>query len=145
MTVNPKRLELDHFLPYLVNKLAARFSSELSEVYESRFGITIPEWRIITHLSQSGNVSVREIFERVAMDKSKVSRATARLEAAGFIAKEVNESDRRLVSLQLTRKGKELFNQIQPHAIAYEKQALARLTAPEKKMFREIIFKLLDE
>jgi len=46
-------LELDKFLPYLVNKLASRLSDELAAVYQQRFGITIPEWRVIAHLAEN--------------------------------------------------------------------------------------------
>ena len=76
-------LDLDRFIPYLVNVLASRLSRELAKVYEARFGISIPEWRVVAHLSQHEDVSIREIHDRVDMDKAKVSRAAARLEAVG--------------------------------------------------------------
>jgi DNA-binding MarR family transcriptional regulator len=137
-------LELDRFLPYLVNNLASRLSTELAAVYRRRFGITIPEWRVIAHLAGNKNVSIREIFARVAMDKSKVSRAAARLELAGYVEKNVNNADRRLVELQLTAKGRKLFQQIEPLALAYERQALSALSSQEEDLFRAVIAKLLE-
>jgi DNA-binding MarR family transcriptional regulator len=136
-------LQLDRFLPYLVNKLAGRMSAELAQVYQARFGISIPEWRVIAHLAENRNVSVREVFERVAMDKSKVSRAAARLEMGGFVEKKVNSADRRLVELRLTRKGRALFEQIEPLALEYERGALAALSAEEAAVFRALVGKLL--
>jgi len=136
-------LELDRFLPYLVNKLAGRLSDELAAVYQTRFGITIPEWRVIAHLSENRNVSIREIFVRVAMDKSKVSRAAARLELSGFVQKTVNNADRRLIELQLTAKGRKLFEKIEPLALAYEREALAALSPDEAEIFRLLVGKLL--
>jgi DNA-binding MarR family transcriptional regulator len=136
-------LELDRFLPYLVNKLASRLSVELAAVYQKRFGITIPEWRVIAHLAENRNVSIREIFVRVAMDKSKVSRAAARLELSGFVKKTVNSTDRRLIELQLTPKGQKLFEKIEPLALAYERDALAALSPREAELFRTLIGKLL--
>jgi DNA-binding MarR family transcriptional regulator len=135
--------ELDRFLPYLVNNLATRLSDELAAVYQTRFGITIPEWRVIAHLAANKNVSIREIFIRVAMDKSKVSRAAARLELSGIVKKTVNTSDRRLIELQLTAKGQKLFEKIEPLALAYERQALSALSAQEAETFRTLISKLL--
>jgi DNA-binding MarR family transcriptional regulator len=137
-------LELDRFLPYLVNKLASRLSGELAGVYQRRFGITIPEWRVIAHLAEHRNVSVREIFLRVAMDKSKVSRAAARLELSGFVEKNINEADRRLVELRLTAKGRAMFKAIEPLALAYERQALSALTPEEARLFRTLLGKLLN-
>jgi DNA-binding MarR family transcriptional regulator len=137
-------LDLDRFLPYLVNVLASRLSRELAGVYEARFGISIPEWRVIAHLSQNRNVSVREIHQRVDMDKAKVSRAAARLEAIGVIEKKVNGEDRRLVELRLTKKGRKMFEEIEPLALAYEREVLSALSQSERATFRAVVGKLLS-
>lgn len=143
MTNAAHDFDLDRFLPYLVNVLASRLSTELAEVYEARFGISIPEWRVIAHLSQNHEVSVREVFRRVDMDKAKVSRAAARLEARGLITKRANSDDRRLVKLALTRKGRHLFDEIAPLALAYESDFLGRLGSREAATFRSLLAKLL--
>ncbi len=118
---------LDDFLPYRVNVLAGRLSREFATRYRERFGISIPEWRVVAHLSQSGAVSVREIHTRVDMDKSKVSRAAARLEAAGYVEKRVNPADRRLVELTLTGKGRAMMAELAGVARAYQAELIARL------------------
>ena len=143
MASDPTALDLDRFLPYLVNVLASRLSRELAAIYEARFGISIPEWRLIAHLAQNGDISVREIHERVDMDKAKISRAAAQLETLGLIEKEINEGDRRLVSLRLTRKGRALFARIEPLALAYEREALSALSLSEQAGLRAAIDKLL--
>ena len=136
-------LELDRFLPYLVNTLGNRLSQELGEIYASRFGISIPEWRVIAHLSQHRDVSIREVFSRVAMDKAKVSRAAARLELTGLVEKRVNPADKRLISLKLTEAGRALFEQIAPLALAYETEMLASLSPEEQETFRQLLSRLL--
>jgi DNA-binding MarR family transcriptional regulator len=136
-------LDLDQFLPYLVNVLANRLSRELAGVYQARFGISIPEWRVIAHLSQHEDVSVREIHQRVDMDKAKVSRAAARLEAIGFIEKTDNKGDRRLVALRLTRRGRRLFTEIEPLALAFERESLSTLSKTEEAALRSVLKKLL--
>ncbi|MGX1307738.1 DNA-binding MarR family transcriptional regulator [Amorphus suaedae] len=133
---------LDDFLPYLVNVLGTRLSVELGADYGRRFSISIPEWRVLAHLSQYEHVSVREIYRRVEMDKAKVSRAAARLEAAGLIRKDVPE-DRRLVALSLTEKGRALFSEIAPLALAFEERFLEKLTPEEAETFRRLVGKLL--
>lgn len=140
---DPPVLALDAFLPYLVNVLAGRLSRELAAVYAERLGISIPEWRVIAHLSQEGGVSVREIHARVDMDKAKVSRAAQRLEAIGLVEKSVGGADRRLVELRLTRKGRRAFAEIAPLALAYERAVLSELTPAEAEAFRTILGKLL--
>lgn len=119
--------DLTRFLPYRLAVVAEKLSEGLARRYRSEFGISVPEWRVLVHLAHSGNVSVRDIEARVAMEKSKVSRAASRLEASGYIVKEVNENDRRLLQLSLTAKGQALMARLLPIAIAYQEEVIARL------------------
>ncbi|PWE32524.1 MarR family transcriptional regulator [Maritimibacter sp. 55A14] len=135
--------DLDAFLPYQVNVLAARMSREFAERYRARFGISVAEWRVVAHLSQTGPVSVREIHARVDMDKSKVSRAAQRLEAAGYLRKRPHPGDRRLVELSLTPKGQAMMAELTEIAKAYQTDLAARLDG-EKPAFQAAIQRLLD-
>ena len=118
---------LPEFLPYRLAVAAARVSRAFSARYRRDFGLTIPEWRVLAHLAQSDAVSVREIHARVGMDKSKVSRAAARLQAAGLLAKSANPADARLVDLRLTPAGAALFERLIPVALAYQAELVDRL------------------
>ncbi len=132
MPFQSEPFNLDRFLPYRLNVLAGRLSREFSTRYRERFGISIPEWRVVAHLSQSGAVSVREIHEKVDMDKSKVSRAASRLEQAGYVEKRVNPADRRLLELTLTPKGRAMMEELTKVANAYQAELEARLGTPDE-------------
>ncbi len=119
--------DLTTFLPYRVAVAAQILSDGLARRYRDNFGISVPEWRVLVHLAQSCNVSVRDIEVRAAMEKSKVSRAATRLEEAGYIAKAVNTSDRRLVQLSLTAKGRSLMAELLPIAIRYQNEIETRM------------------
>lgn len=119
--------DLARFLPYRLNAAAARVSRAFAEHYRDEFGISIAEWRVLVHLHQAGAVSVRDIEARTEMEKSKVSRAASRLEAAGHVAKAVNDADRRLVELTLTPKGQALVARLLPVAMRFQAELTARL------------------
>ena len=136
--------DLSAFLPYQLAVVSSRISREFSELYRGEFGLTIPEWRVLAHLAQSDQVSVREIQARVDMDKSKVSRAAARLEAQGLIEKRENLEDRRLLDMRLTAKGRDLIARIVPIADAYQAQLLAQIGA-DAALFRAALLRLLEE
>jgi DNA-binding MarR family transcriptional regulator len=135
MTDRPALPDFDlvRFTPYRLAVAAEKTSEELARHYRDRFGISIPEWRVLVHLAQpldgQETVSIRDIEARVAMEKSKVSRAASRLEAAGYIAKAVDAGDRRLVRLALTDDGRALMVELLPLALAYQTQIEARLGA----------------
>ena len=134
--------ELGAFLPYQLAVLSARISRGFSTLYQQKFGISVAEWRVVAHLSQAGTVSVREIHERIDMDKSKVSRAASRLEAAGYITKTANPEDGRLVALALTAKGRAMIDDLAPLARAYQDSVLAELGS-DAPAFRAAIERLL--
>jgi DNA-binding MarR family transcriptional regulator len=144
---NPERTVstfiLDEFLPYRISVLAARISREFAEIYRQKFGISRAEWRVVAHLSRIGAVSVREIHKHVDMDKSKVSRASSRLEENGYITKKTNELDKRLVELSLTGKGRGMVSELAPLAMAYEKELLEQLGG-QAPGFRDAVTKLLE-
>lgn len=118
---------LDEFLPYKLAELSRRVSGGFSRHYRERYGISVAEWRVVAHLSQETAVSVREIHNRVGMDKPKVSRAATRLEASGYVKKVVNEHDRRLVELSLTPKGRDMIDTLAPIAAAYQEELTSAL------------------
>ena len=136
--------DLSVFLPYQLSVASSRISRQFAERYRAEFGLSIPEWRVLAHLAQSDAVSVREIHARVDMDKSKVSRAAARLEASGLIEKRENPEDRRLLDMRLTAKGRDLIARIVPIADAYQGELMALLGAHAAE-FRNGLQKLYED
>lgn len=104
--------DLDQFLPYRLAVAAAQVSRQFAALYGAEAGLTIPEWRVLAHLSQSGPVSVRDINARVNLDKSMVSRAASRLEQAGWLRKSADPTDQRLIALELTDEGRALMDRL---------------------------------
>ena len=135
---------LDSFLPYRLAVVAQRVSAEFAGVYGRRFGLSTAEWRVLAHLANAGPVSVREIFARVAMDKSKVSRAASRLETAGLIEKAEDPRDRRLVALSLTAAGRAVMAELVPLARDFERRLIARLAPDDRAALERILEHLLE-
>lgn len=136
--------DLSSFLPYQLAVASSRISRAFAERYRAEFGLSIPEWRVLAHLAQSDAVSVREIHARVDMDKSKVSRAAARLEEAGLIEKRENTEDRRLLDMRLTARGRDLIARIVPIADDYQSEILAKL-GDQGPAFRAALLALYED
>lgn len=112
--------DLSGFTPYRVAVAAQILSETLARQYRDRFGISIPDWRVLVHLAHSGGASVRDIENAVVMEKSKVSRTAARLEKRGLLAKVPHRQDKRLVHLTLTPEGKALLSDLLPIAAEFQ-------------------------
>lgn len=135
--------ELDQFLPYRLSVLAGRVSRGFARRYRDRFGLSVAEWRVMAHLSQTDSVSVRDLHLRADLEKSKASRAAARLEAAGLVAKRSAEGDRRLVALSLTKRGREMMSELIPLARSFEAELIADLSADDRAALARAVDGLL--
>ena len=136
-------LILERFLPYRLAVLAHTMSRELSGVYGARFGLSIPEWRILANLGRFGPLNAGELAERSSMEKPKVTRALQRLEARGLTQRAIVSADRRQVRLTLTRRGRLLFRQIAALALEWEAELLDALAPAERTAFDRILTKLM--
>jgi DNA-binding MarR family transcriptional regulator len=136
------RLDLDSFVPYRLSVLSNRVSGAIAAEYSERFGLTIPEWRVMAVLGGTPGLSAREVAERTAMDKVQVSRAVARLLMARRIQKEADGEDGRVTRLQLSAKGRAIYDEIVPLALHLEEQFLSALSPPERKTFDALMKKL---
>jgi len=123
----PMPFHLDEFLPYRLSVAAAQVSRRFAVIYAAEAGLTVPEWRVLAHLGQSAEVSIRDIHHRVNLDKSVVSRAATRLEEAGLVQKSDHGSDRRLIVLQLTPEGRALMDRLTPLALEFQDRLRAEL------------------
>jgi len=134
-------LELDRFLPYRLSVLSNRLSNAIARSYETRFQLSVTEWRVIAVLGRFRGLSANEVAERTAMDKVAVSRAVARLLESGRLQRDLHENDRRRSVLELSPAGYAIYEAVAPIALSYERALLEALEPAE----RETLMKLLDK
>jgi DNA-binding MarR family transcriptional regulator len=135
-------IALERFLPYRLNALAARVSNALAEIYQERFGLSIPGWRVIAALGQYGVRTARDIAAHGVMHKSTVSRAIVALEARGLVARKANPDDMREELLTLTAAGRAIYEELAPEALAFEARFAAALSPAERKTFFALVERL---
>jgi DNA-binding MarR family transcriptional regulator len=121
---NDEELILEDFLPYRLAILSHTVSSLIARVYDKRFGVTIPEWRVILIVGRFPGLSAVEVAERTMLDKVAVSRAVTKLIKAGRIDREFADADRRRSILTLSEEGRKVHDEIAPLALAMEKDLL---------------------
>jgi len=137
-----RRIDLERFVPFRLNRLAAEVSRALARVYGERFGIDVPEWRIIATLGDQGQARARDIAQSTRMHKSVVSRAVARLIELRWIARTANASDRREAPLSLTAAGCEIYERLVPIVLEYQERLLGDLSDSERDMLDRLLDKL---
>jgi DNA-binding MarR family transcriptional regulator len=125
-------IKLEAFLPYRLSVLANVTSGAIAAAYEERFGLTIPEWRVIAVLMRHPGLSAREVAEKSRMDAVAVSRAVNRLLRAGRLRRGVATDDRRRSILQVSPAGAAVYRRVAPLALDFERSLLDTLTHDDR-------------
>jgi DNA-binding MarR family transcriptional regulator len=135
--------DLLQFVPFRLNRLAAEVSAELSSEYRERYGLDIPEWRVLATLGfRNAACSAQYIVHCTRTHKSTISRAVTALMTRQFIERVENEDDRREYNLRLTRKGKALYDELIPRLLRKEEEILSCLSPQERKDFATMLGKI---
>jgi DNA-binding MarR family transcriptional regulator len=121
------KLQLEQFLPYRLNRIAAAVSQDFRSVYGPHHDLTIPEWRVLATLGQFEAMSAKDIGRHSTMHKTKVSRAVRALEERRWLKRRESEEDRREEILTLTALGEKVYRDIVPKAVAFERRILDEL------------------
>jgi DNA-binding MarR family transcriptional regulator len=135
--------KLEDFIPYKLAVVANRVSQSVGVLFETRFNIQVPEWRILMVLYSYDNLVFNEVVEQTSMDKARVSRAQRRLVDLELITSVIDPSDGRKVILELTRKGEKMCGDILPQAAEREAWYLAALDPEEQRQLDVILDKLM--
>jgi DNA-binding MarR family transcriptional regulator len=136
-------LDLFSFVPFRLNRLAAEVSSALSSEYQERYGLDIPEWRVLATLGfRDEPCSAQYIAHCTRTHKSTISRAVITLMKRQLVERVENEDDRREYRLRLTRKGKVLYAKLIPRLLCREQEILSCLSAQERKSFALLLGKI---
>ena len=136
-------LDLFRFVPFRLNRLAAEVSAALSSEYRERYGLDIPEWRVLATLGfRDDACSAQYISHCTRTHKSTISRAVTALLQRRLVERLENADDRREFCLRLTRKGRALYEELIPRLERREQQILSCFSTRERRDFERLLGKI---
>jgi DNA-binding MarR family transcriptional regulator len=134
--------ELTRFLPFRLNRLAAEISEQLATLYAERFGIDIPQWRVLATLSTGNGWTAKAIVASTRTHKSTISRAVEALTERGLIERVQSPDDKRTYRLRLTTQGRRLLREIEPMVLDYERRLMEELGETDGRRLEKAISSL---
>ncbi|WP_345814027.1 MarR family transcriptional regulator [Paraburkholderia sp. PREW-6R] len=135
---------LEQFLTYrlhVLNKLAER---GISERYQDKLGVTLPEARVIASVGSFGPFSIMELARHANLDKSQASRAAEALIRQGLVKREASADDGRLVLVSLTPQGRALYRKVMPIARKWNGDLFECLDEQEKIALGQALDKIIE-
>jgi DNA-binding MarR family transcriptional regulator len=136
------KLTLAEFLPYQLSITSNAVSDLIARSYHGRFGLKIPEWRLMAVLGERASATQRDLVSLTQMDKVTVNRASKALVERGLVGRAPNETDGRSHHLALTVVGRELYDQIVPLALSVESELETVLTGDEARVMADMLERL---
>ncbi|WP_413542615.1 MarR family winged helix-turn-helix transcriptional regulator [Citricoccus nitrophenolicus] len=112
-----------------------------SRIYNEHFGVTSPDFAILSTLSNRPGCQAVDISEQVALDKSVVSRRLQRLRDKELICWEQDGSRRRLY---LTSAGARVHDAVLPVALERAELMLAGFTEEERAQLQSFLRRMYE-
>ena len=137
-------LNLSAFLPYQPSMASNAVSDRIAGVYQDRFGLKIPEWRLLAVLGEGQPLSQRDLVRATLMDKVTVSRATAALVERDLVTRVASKSDGRSHLLRMTDLGKTLYGEIAPVAMAMQAEVFSCLSDTERAALTDMLARVRE-
>ncbi|MFG5776197.1 MarR family winged helix-turn-helix transcriptional regulator [Comamonas sp. J-3] len=114
-------------LLYRLSKLTASAARLVTRLCERRYGITRREWGVLMWLAQQPGLQPSQLAEILELDRARISRAIASMQAKGLLLRQADSSNRRSTALQLSEAGQRLHDELLPQIRAINVQLLAPL------------------
>jgi DNA-binding MarR family transcriptional regulator len=142
------QLDLERYVPALLNFLSNKLSAGASQCYRENFGVGIVEWRVLSMLAVENHIPAQRICQVIGLDKAAVSRSLVQLEKDGCISSEVDAKDARRYTVSLTANGRALHDRVFVAAKAREQRLLADFSSKEVNTLIDLLNRMharLDE
>ena len=124
MSAKP-RLELDDYIPYLVNRVGAALVANFTASALAPHDLSIAMWRVLAALSANGEQRQIDIAAMTSIDVSTLSRLVTRLVRRGLVTRRRSKTNSREVVVELSAKGRALVDSLIPVARKLEATAIA--------------------
>ncbi len=135
------RLDLDEFLPQLIDHFMATWNQRL-ERQLPRVGLTFPQWRVLLITSHRGPMNIRALSNATLVPHSTLARWVRRMERAGLVRSGTDHGDRRAVEISITAKGRRMFAVALPVARRVHDEALVGFRAADRRALIGLLHRL---
>ena len=123
----------------LIRKKNTQVIDELLKPY----GLNTNMWRVFGALKDHNGIHISDLSERIAIERTQLSRILVQMEEDGYVTRTVSKSDRRHMRLNLTPKGQKTVRKIIPLLVDYYENICRDLSVPEMKLLIGSLKKIL--
>jgi len=124
-------IDHDRYVPFIIISISNSLYRGASQFYQSRFGIGVTEWRVMSALAAEPNSTANRLCQIAQLDKAAASRSLKVLETGGHVAIAPHKSDARKRTVAFTAEGVALYEKILGVALKRQERMVDGLTAEQ--------------
>jgi MarR family transcriptional regulator, organic hydroperoxide resistance regulator len=136
------RLQLDDFIPYLINRVGVALVAHFTERALARHQVTIDMWRLLAALADNGRQRQVDLAGMTSIEPSTLSRMVTRLVHRGLVNRSRSCTNGREVVVALTARGKALVNQLIPVALSVESLAIGAVGVRDLARMKQVLHRM---
>ena len=133
---------LNHFAPYLLNRVAARWNANMQEALKA-YDLTTVKMRSLAVLSITSPLTINELSEFTVTEQSTMSRTLDAMEEQSLVRRIVRSDDLRVREVALTEDGRDAFAQFWPKMYELYSELFEGITETEYEGMVMTLHKLI--
>jgi len=130
-------------IDYLISHLIRSLGKETQEIFEEK--ITIPQFVVLQTVSKTKKCNLKDIVDELGNTTGSASLLIDKMTKLGYIVRERDDNDRRLIWLTFSEKGKRLYEQITEKRNEVLESYFSKWTEQETQLFMKLLDKTLGE
>lgn len=135
-------LHLPTYEAGLIQSQAFRAMSNFMSSYLDRYDLSLPEWKLLGHLTEVREMSPSQIARLLSVKLPISSRLLNSLEMKKLIKRRPNKKDNRLVHVSITSRGIRLVRQIESPLRQELKKFLGDIERGDLAIYLKVLTKL---
>ncbi len=134
---------LEAHLGYCLRRVSNHVSSTFARLLREQ-GTSTAEWVVLRLLDQGAAKGPSELAEALSLTRGAMSKILAKLEAKGWVAREVREDDNRAQWVSLTSAGRAVVPKLAELADRNDEEQFQALSETERAKLRRLLLKLTE-
>lgn len=130
-------------LSFGIHQLSAQMA-RISNPLFRKYGIDIPSSRILVLALEEEGVGASRVIDLLRLPQSTTSHQFQRLEKLGYLYRQRDHTDQRMVTIHLTQNGRHVANACNQLSIEVYQLMIRHLRAAEIHLARDILERMLE-
>ena len=131
--------KMNEVMPVLIQGFARRQANEL---YKGK--ITLPQFLILDFLNKKGECKMTEIARFMHVTTAAMTGIVERIKRCNYVERVYEPSDRRIIKIRLTDKGRELVKKVNRQRRNMIVDIFGKISQREREQYLSILMRILS-